>query len=78
LQAIQHILLLRRKNPKFSRNRGRRRPRFRDGTEIFWDNVRFCGKFGFADTAPVASYDTPEGRMYNRRVDVIILDDGHL
>jgi chemotaxis protein MotB len=33
---------------------------------------------GFADTAPVASNDTPEGRMYNRRVDVIILDDGHL
>jgi chemotaxis protein MotB len=33
---------------------------------------------GFADTMPVASNDTPEGRAYNRRVDVIILDDGHL
>lgn len=33
---------------------------------------------GFADTAPIASNDTPEGRAYNRRVDVIILDDGHL
>jgi chemotaxis protein MotB len=26
----------------------------------------------------VASNDTAEGRAYNRRVDVIILDDGHL
>ncbi|HCC36361.1 MAG TPA: flagellar motor protein MotB [Treponema sp.] len=33
---------------------------------------------GFADTVPIASNDTPEGRAYNRRVDVIILDEGHL
>jgi chemotaxis protein MotB len=33
---------------------------------------------GFADTMPIASDDTPDGRAYNRRVDVIILDEGHL
>lgn len=33
---------------------------------------------GFADTVPIADNATPEGRAYNRRVDVIILDEGHL
>jgi chemotaxis protein MotB len=33
---------------------------------------------GFADTMPLSRDDTPEGMAYNRRVDVIILDDGHL
>ena len=33
---------------------------------------------GFADTMPLASNNTEEGRAMNRRVDVIILDEGHL
>jgi chemotaxis protein MotB len=33
---------------------------------------------GFADTMPVSSNSTEEGRKNNRRVDVIILDAGHL
>jgi len=33
---------------------------------------------GFADTMPVSTNDTPEGRAYNRRVDIVIIDDGHL
>lgn len=32
---------------------------------------------GYADTRPKFSNDTAEGRAYNRRVDIIILDDGH-
>ncbi|MDR1930612.1 MAG: flagellar motor protein MotB [Treponema sp.] len=33
---------------------------------------------GFAATMPLSRDDTPEGRMNNRRVDIIILDEGHL
>jgi chemotaxis protein MotB len=33
---------------------------------------------GFADTMPVSRDNTPEGRAYNRRVDIIILDEAHL
>jgi chemotaxis protein MotB len=29
---------------------------------------------GYADTAPLDSNDTPEGRAHNRRVDVVILN----
>ena len=30
---------------------------------------------GYADTAPIASNDTEEGRSMNRRVDIVILND---
>lgn len=33
---------------------------------------------GFAATMPISRDDTPEGRMNNRRVDVVILDEAHL
>lgn len=32
---------------------------------------------GYADNQPMRSNDTEEGRAYNRRVDIIILDEGH-
>jgi chemotaxis protein MotB len=32
---------------------------------------------GFADTRPKFSNDTAEGQAYNRRVDIVILDEGH-
>jgi chemotaxis protein MotB len=46
-------------------------------TDIGVDERRFQVA-GFADTMPVASNSTREGQAYNRRVDVIILDEGHL
>jgi chemotaxis protein MotB len=30
---------------------------------------------GYADTTPVASNETPEGRAQNRRVDLVILNE---
>ncbi len=32
---------------------------------------------GYADTRPMFSGNTPEAKAYNRRVDIIILDEGH-
>jgi len=33
---------------------------------------------GFADTVPISTDNTPEGMAYNRRVDIVILDEAHL
>ena len=33
---------------------------------------------GFADTVPMFSNATPESRAYNRRVDIVVLTEGHL
>ena len=33
---------------------------------------------GLADTAPIFDNQTAEGRAYNRRVDIVILSEGHL
>jgi chemotaxis protein MotB len=46
-------------------------------TDLGVDERRFQVA-GFAATMPIASDDTAEGRAYNRRVDIIVLDDGHL
>jgi chemotaxis protein MotB len=46
-------------------------------TDLGIDERRFQVA-GFAATMPIASDDTAEGRAYNRRVDIIVLDDGHL
>jgi chemotaxis protein MotB len=46
-------------------------------TDLGIDENRFQAA-AFSSTAPIAANDTPEGRAYNRRVDIIILDDAHL
>jgi chemotaxis protein MotB len=43
----------------------------------FGANERQFSVAGYADTRSVYANDTPEGRAYNRRVDIIILDEGH-
>ena len=40
------------------------------------DEQKFCVA-GYADTRPKFDNSTPEGQAYNRRVDIIILDEGH-
>lgn len=40
------------------------------------DEQKFCVA-GYADTRPKLDNATPEGQAYNRRVDIIILDDAH-
>lgn len=45
-------------------------------TDFGADEKRFSVA-GFAGTRPFYSNDTVEGRAYNRRVDIIILDEGH-
>ncbi len=45
-------------------------------TDFGADEERFSVA-GYADTRPMYSNDTEEGRAYNRRVDIIILDEGH-
>ena len=43
---------------------------FTDGLSMPRDRLSIAG---FADTAPVATNDTPEGRARNRRVDIVVL-----
>ena len=45
-------------------------------TDFGADEKRFSVS-GYADTRPFYSNDTAEGRAYNRRIDIIILDEGH-
>ncbi len=44
----------------------------------FGVDERQCQVAGFADTVPLASNETREGRAYNRRVDIVLLTEGHL
>jgi chemotaxis protein MotB len=44
----------------------------------YGDNEKQFQVAGFADTVPLLSNETEEGRAYNRRVDIVILAEGHL
>jgi chemotaxis protein MotB len=46
-------------------------------TDLGLDENRFQVS-GLAATVPLAANDSAEGRAYNRRVDIIVLDSGHL
>ena len=41
------------------------------------DEGRFQTR-GYADTMPIADNDTRDGRAYNRRIDIVVLSEGHL
>ena len=62
-------------NWQLSIERSRAVLRYLTGLGISENNFQIAG---FSSTAPVSSNDTDEGRANNRRVDIIILDPGHL
>ena len=62
-------------NWQLSEERSRAVLRYLTGLGLNENNFQIAG---FAATVPVSTNDTREGRANNRRVDVIILDAGHL
>ena len=62
-------------NWQLSVERSRAVLRYLIGLGIDENNFQIAG---FSSTVPVSSNLTPEGRANNRRVDIIILDPGHL
>jgi len=62
-------------NWQLSAERSRAVLRYMSALGINENNFQIAG---FAATVPVSTNETPEGRANNRRVDVIILDAGHL
>jgi chemotaxis protein MotB len=41
-------------------------------------NEQFFQVAGFSQYSPIATNENPEGRKFNRRVDIVVLDPGHL
>jgi len=62
-------------NWQLSIERSRAVLRFLTGLGISEYNFQIAG---FAATMPISDNNTPEGRANNRRVDIVILDEGHL